>query len=85
MGIFAHNATRMSTTRVEIPQQGAVPLLKRLIGLLQVVPLGLDVVCDDILDHRLCASVCVGGPNGAVLRDGNHVGYPSRVAIDCSG
>jgi hypothetical protein len=72
----------MGSTRVEVPQKGAIPLLKRLACLLQVPPLRLDVVSDDRLDHRLCATVCVGRADGAVLGDGNHVLEAGRVTVD---
>jgi len=72
----------MSTARVEVPQQSAVPHIERLSGLLQVVPLRLHLVRDDVLDHGLGAPVRVGGADGAVLGNGYHVGEARGVAVD---
>jgi hypothetical protein len=71
----------MRTAGVEVPQQGAIPLLKRLVRLLEVSPLRLDVVGDDRLDHGLCAPVGVGRADGAVLRDRDHVLEAGGVAV----
>lgn len=82
LGVLAHDASGVRTAGVEVAQQGAVPLLVGLAGLLQVVALSVDVVGDDVLNAGLGAAVRVGRADGAVLRDGNHVGHAGCVAVD---
>lgn len=84
-GVLTHDASGVSTTRVEVSQQSTVPLLELLTSLLQVTSLGVNKVGDNVLDHGLGAAVCVGRSNGAVLRDRDHVGETSRIAVDSSG
>lgn len=80
--VLAHDTTRVSTARVKVSQQGAVPLLKGLASLLQVVALGIDAVGDDVLDHGLGAAVGVGRTNWAVLGDGDHVGDSASITVN---
>ena len=72
----------MGTARVEVPQQSTVPLLERLAGLLCIIALSLDEIRNDQFDRALGASVGVGRPDWAVLRNGDHVGYASGIAVD---
>ncbi|GJC78324.1 hypothetical protein ColLi_01162 [Colletotrichum liriopes] len=53
LGVLAHEAGRVGAAGVEISQESAVEVLKRLAGLLQLVALGLDVIGDDLLDKSL--------------------------------
>lgn len=82
LGILAHDAAGVGAAGIEVAQQGAVPLIRRLAGFLQLVALGLDKVGDDLLDHGLCVAVRVGRTDGAVLGNGNHALEARRVAID---
>lgn len=84
LGVFAHDTTWVRAAGVEVSEQSTVPLLERLVGLLQLVPLGIDAVPDDILNHRLGASVGVGRTGRAILGDGNHVGESGSVAVNGS-
>lgn len=83
--VLAHDAGGVRAAGVEVAQVGAVPLLVRLACLLELVALSRDVILDNALDHRLCAAVCVGRANRAVLWDGNHVGEASGIAVDGGG
>lgn len=83
--VLTHDASGVSTARVEVTQVGTVPLLIGLAGLFQVVALGVDVVFDDLLDHVLGPAVGVCWASRAGLGDGDHVGEPGRVAIDGGG
>jgi hypothetical protein len=85
LGVLAHDTAGVGAAGVEVPQVGAVPLLKGLVGLLQVLPLRRDEVLDDVLDHGLGAAVRVRGADRAVLGDGDHVLEPGRVTVDRSG
>lgn len=82
LGVLAHDSAGVRTARVEVPQQGSVPLLVGLVRLLEVVALGLDVVGDDALDHGFRAAVGVCRANWAVLGDGDHAGNAGGVAVD---
>jgi hypothetical protein len=84
-GVLTHDTSGVSTTRVEVSQQSTVPLLELLTGLLQVASLSVNKVGDNVLDHGLGAAICVGRSNGAVLRNRNHVGETSSIAVDGSG
>jgi hypothetical protein len=84
LGVLAHDAGRVGTAGVEVAEQGAVPLLKGLASFLQVVALGFDVVCDDILDHGLGSAISVGGTDRAVLGNGDHILEAGGVAVDGS-
>ena len=75
----------MGTARVEVAEVGTVPLLEGLASLLEVVALGIDVVGDDILDDGLGAAVGVGGADGAVFGDGDHVLEAGGIAVDGGG
>ena len=72
----------MSTGRVEVSQQGSIPLLACLALLLCVGSLRLDVVGDDQLVGLLGATVGVGRAKWAVFRDRDHVRKASGVAVD---
>ncbi len=85
LGILAHDAAGVSAAGVEVSQQSAVPLLKRLALLLQPVALSVDVVGNDVLNRGLGAAVGVCGANRAVLGDRNHVGESGGIAVDGSG
>lgn len=86
MRVLAHDTAGVGTARIEVSEKSTVPLLKGLAGFFQFIALGIDPVGDDILNHGLGAAVGVGGTNGAVLGNGNHVGDSSRIAIDsCRG
>ena len=80
--VLAHDSAGVSTARIKVTQQGAVPLVVRLAGFLQVAALGVDVVGNDVLNHGLGSAVGVGRANGAVLGDGDHVGETGCVAVD---
>lgn len=71
----------MGTARVEISQVGAVEVVKGLAGLLKFLALGVDVVCDDLLDKGLGVTVRVGGAGRTGLGDGNHVLEAGGVAV----
>lgn len=77
----------MGTGRVEVAQQGTVPLLGLgLVPSLQgVIPLGVDDVGNGVLNGELGVSVRVGGAEGAHLGDGDHVREAGGIAIDGSG
>lgn len=72
----------MSTTWVEVAQERGVVLLIWLPCLLGVGALRICVIGDDELDHGLGAAVRVGGADGAVLGDGDHVLPFCGVAVD---
>lgn len=81
-GILAHDSAWMGAAWVEVSQQGTIPLLIWLPGLLCICALGLNEISDHQLDRALCPSVWVGGADGAVLGDGNHIGNSSGIAVD---
>jgi hypothetical protein len=81
--IFSHNATRVATSRVEVPQQRRIELFSRLAFLLFLRPLGVNVVCDHGLHGKLGVAVRIGGSQRALFWDGNHVREASGVAIYC--
>ena len=86
--VLAHDTAGMRTGGVEVPQQRGVPLLDLLVvlaSLLRVVALSFDGVCNGTLDGGLCAAVYVGRADGAVFRDGDHVGDARRIAVDGRG
>ena len=83
--VLTHDAGRMGTAGVEVAEESAVPLLERLTGLLEVAALSLDVVGNDIFDNGLGAAVGVGGADGAVFGDRDHVLEAGGIAIDGSG
>lgn len=85
LGILAHDAAGVGTARVKVSEEGTVPLLVLLASLLKVVALSVNKVCDDILNHGLGAAVGVGGPDGAMLGDGDHVGEAGGIAVDGGG
>lgn len=60
-------------------------MLIRFPFLLQGIALCVDSIGDDGLDHGFCASVGIGGTDGAVLGDGDHVGDAGGVAVDGRG
>ena len=80
--ILAHDSAWVRTAWVEVSQESTIPLLKWLPYLLRIGALGLDEICDHQLDRALCPSVRVGGADRAVLRDGDHVGDSSGIAVD---
>ena len=74
----------MRAAGVEVSEECAVPLLEGLSGLLCVVPLRVDEIGNDALDHRLGAAVGVCRAGRALLWDGDHVGEAGGVAVDGS-
>lgn len=83
--VLAHKTAGVSTTGVKVAQKGAVPDLNGSALLLGLVALRLDVVGDNILDDGLGTTVGVCGANGAVLRDRDHVGEASGIAVNSGG
>lgn len=75
----------MGAAGVEVSEQSAVPGLVGLALLLQVVSLGVDEVGNGGLNGGLGVAVGVGGPNGAILGDGDHVGEAGGVAVNGGG
>lgn len=75
----------MSTTRVEVAQERGVVLLIWFPCLLGVGSLRICVISDDELNGGLGAAVRVGGADGTVLGDGNHVLPFCGVTVDGSG
>jgi hypothetical protein len=65
LGVLAHDAQGVGAAGVEVSEESAVPLC------LAVLPLGGNVVGDDLLNHDLGSAVGVGGVDGAVLGDGD--------------
>lgn len=77
----------MSTCRVEITQQSGIPF-RSLLGLTllsEVVALSVDEIGDGSLNGEFGVSVRVGGTEGAVFGDGDHVGEASSIAVDGGG
>ena len=74
----------MGAGGVEVAQQSGVPLLAFFLFALFLCfgALGVDGVGDDALDRRLRAAVHVGGADGAVFGDGDHVLEARGVAVD---
>lgn len=83
--ILAHDSAGVGAAWVEVSQQSTVPLLDWLSCLLRIGTLRLDEIRNDQFDRALCASIRVGGANGAVLGDGDHVGHSSGIAVDGRG
>lgn len=83
--VLAHQAAGVGTTWVEVAEERSVVLLVWLSCLLGVVALRIYVIGDDELDGGLGAAVWVGGADGAVLRDGDHVLPFCGVAVDGGG
>lgn len=79
--ILAHDAARMTPSRVEIPQQRAVELLPVLALLLRFEPLGIDVVGNHRLDSELGVTVGVCRAQRAVLGDRDHVLEARGIAV----
>lgn len=72
----------MGTTWVEVAEECSVVLLVWPTCLLGVVALRIYVVGDDKLDGGLGAAVWVGGTDGTVFWDGDHVLPFCGVAVD---
>lgn len=85
--VLTHNTTGVSTSGVEVTQQSSVPLggFLGLTLLGEVVALSVDKVGDGSLNGELGVSVRVGGAQGAVFGDGDHIGETSRIAVDGGG
>lgn len=77
----------MGTRGVEVAQQGGIPLLRLLLitSLGGIVALRRDKVRNGGLHGELGVTVGVGRAQGALLRDGDHVGEPRRVTVDRRG
>ena len=84
--IFANDARRMSTSRVEVAKESSIPLLSvRIVAFLGCLcPLGVNVVCDHQLTGEFGVAIGVGGSQWAILWDGDHVFEPGGIAVDCS-
>lgn len=87
LGVLAHDAAGVGTGGVEVAEQGTVPLLGLggVAGLGGVVALSVDDVGDGGLDGELGVTVGVGGAQGAVLGDGDHVGEAGGIAVNGGG
>ena len=85
LGIFSYDSTGVGARRVEVAQQGTVPLSTRLAFLLCVVALGLDMGANELLDGILCVSVGVCGTQRAGLGNGDHALEACGISVDCSG
>lgn len=83
--VLAHDAAGVSTARIEVAEKSAVPLLEGLARLLSLPPLGLDMIGNDGLDHHLGMTICVGGADGAVLRNRNHARDTGGITVDSGG
>lgn len=83
--ILAHDTAGMSTARVEVAEQSAVPLLEGLARLFGLPPFGFNMVANDGLNHHLCMTICVGGANGAVLGNGDHARNTGGITVDSGG
>ena len=59
--VFAHQPGRMCSDRIKISQQRPVPSMAILASLGPVLPFGVDVVGDDILNGELCPAVGIVG------------------------
>lgn len=75
----------MCASRVEVAEESCVPLVALLTLFSGVVPLCVDVVCDDLLIEELCVAVGVCGTERAVLWDGDHVLEAGGIAVDGGG
>jgi hypothetical protein len=77
----------MGARRVEVTKQCGVPFLcvGGVARLVRGGALRVDGVGDDAFDGRFCTAVDVGGADGAVLGDRDHVGDACRVAVDGGG
>lgn len=82
--ILTHDTAGMGAGGVEVAQQRGVPLLSLLgvTGLGGVVALGVDDVRDGGLNREFGVPVGVGGTQGALLGDRNHVREASGIAVD---
>ena len=87
LGVLAHNTAGVGTSRVEVAEQSAVPLLSLglVTGIDSVVALGVDQIGDGGLDSELGVAVGVGGTQRALLGDGDHVGEASGITVDGGG
>ena len=74
----------MAARRIEVPQEASVPLARAclVVGLSRIGALGVDVIGDHGLGDELCVSVGVGGAEGTLFGNGNHVLEPSGISID---
>jgi len=71
--------------RIEIAEEGAVPVFAALTLLFEVVTLGFDVIGDHSFDCGFRTAVGVCGTDGAVFGDWDHVGEAGGVAVDGGG
>jgi hypothetical protein len=86
-GVFTHDARGVGARGVEVAEEGGVPLLCFCVvaGFMRSAALRVDGVGYHALDSRLGAAVDVGGADGAVLGNRDHVGDAGRVAVDSGG
>ena len=75
----------MAPSRIEVSQEGAVPDITVLALLFESIPLGFDVIGDDVFDCRFGPAIGVGGANGAAFGNGYHVWEASGIAVDGGG
>lgn len=83
--VLSHDTAGVAASRVEVSQKGSVELGAALAGLLCVCALSVNVVGDHGLDAELGVAVRVGGTKRALLRNGDHVGETSSIAINSCG
>lgn len=72
----------MTSRRIEVSQQCAVPVIPILPLLLEIVTLGLNMISDQGLDCSFCATIWICGTDGAMFWDGNHVFETCSIAVD---
>lgn len=74
----------MRTSRVEVTQQSAVPLVRlSLVARLgRVVALGVDHVRDGVLNGEFGVAVRIGRAQWAVFGDWDHIREAGGIAVD---
>lgn len=82
LGVFAHDAAGVRAGRVEVAQEGGVPVVAGFALFLEVAALGFDVVGDAGFDGGFGAAVGVGWADGAGFGNGYHVVEAGGVAVD---
>ena len=82
MGVLAHDSRRVRTSWIEVAEESSIPVRPIFTCLLEVVPLGLDMVGDDGLVGGLGTAIGIGGANWTVFWNGDHVWKACRVTID---
>ena len=85
LGVFAHDAAGVGAGGVEVAEEGGVPVVTGFGFFLCEEALRVDMVGDEIFDGGFGAAIGVGGTDGALFGDGDHVGEAGRVAVDRGG